>query len=79
MRAVWLCAVAAYLPFPVGTSRSAIPTNFGFPEVFNIELLVFAVLGVVRFCATPVRGRRPRALGEFERASLLGIPVGASR
>jgi branched-chain amino acid transport system permease protein len=53
------------------------PSNYGFPEVFNIELLVFAVLGVVLFLRYTRAGVAVRALAEnSERASLLGIPVG---
>ncbi len=52
-------------------------TNFGFPEVFNIELLVFAVLAIVCFLRYTRAGVAIRALAEnSERASLLGIPVG---
>ncbi|MEY2424695.1 MAG: branched-chain amino acid transport system permease protein livM, partial [Actinomycetota bacterium] len=51
-------------------------TKFGFPEVFNIELLVFAVLAIVCFLRFTRAGVAIRALAEnSERASLLGIPV----
>jgi branched-chain amino acid transport system permease protein len=53
------------------------PTSYGFPEVLNIELLIFAVLGVVCFLRFTRAGVAVRALAEnSERASLLGIPVG---
>ncbi len=53
------------------------PSGFGFPEVFNVELLVFAVLAVVCFLRYTRAGVAVRALAEnSERASLLGIPVG---
>jgi branched-chain amino acid transport system permease protein len=51
-------------------------TNYGFPEVLNIELLVFGVLAVVCFLRYTRAGVAIRALAEnSERASLLGIPV----
>ncbi|MEY2469812.1 MAG: branched-chain amino acid transport system permease protein livM [Actinomycetota bacterium] len=67
-----------FLPFPgwhftVGGFK----TDYGFPEAFNVELLVFAVVGVVCFLRYTRAGVAIRALAEnSERASLLGIPVG---
>lgn len=59
--------------FQVGGFKS----DYGFPEVFNIELLVIAVIGVVCFLRYTRSGVAIRALAEnSERASLLGIPVG---
>jgi branched-chain amino acid transport system permease protein len=67
-----------FLPFPGWTfSVGNFPTKYGFPELLNVELLVFAVLGVVLFLRYTRSGVAVRALAEnSERASLLGIPVG---
>jgi branched-chain amino acid transport system permease protein len=68
-----------FLPFPgwhfgVG----GFPAKYGFPEVLSIELLAFAVIGVVCFLRFTRAGVAIRALAEnSERASLLGIPVGS--
>ncbi|MBA2608390.1 MAG: ABC transporter permease [Actinobacteria bacterium] len=59
--------------FQIGGFNNA----YGFPEVFAIELFVFALIGVVCFLRYTRSGVAIRALAEnSERASLLGIPVG---
>lgn len=51
-------------------------TTYGFPEVLNIEILVFVLIGVTCFLRYSRSGVAIRALAEnSERASLLGIPV----
>ncbi len=51
--------------------------TYGFAEVFNIEILVFVLIGVTCFLRYSRAGVAIRALAEnSERASLLGIPVG---
>jgi branched-subunit amino acid ABC-type transport system permease component len=58
--------------FHVGAYNS----TYGFPEVLNIELLVFGLLAVICFLRYTRAGVAVRALAEnSERASLLGIPV----
>ena len=66
-----------FLPFASWTFHvGKFPTDYGFAEVLNIELLVFAVLGVVLFLRYTRSGVAVRALAEnSERASLLGIPI----
>ena len=66
-----------FLPFAGWKySIGGFPSKYGFPEVFNIELLVFAVVGLVAFLRYTRAGVAVRALAEnSERASLLGIPV----
>ncbi|HVE94244.1 MAG TPA: ABC transporter permease [Acidimicrobiales bacterium] len=68
-----------FLPFSGWKYRiGGFPNDYGFPEVFSIELLVFAVIGVVCFLRFTRAGVAIRALAEnSERASLLGIPVGS--
>ncbi|MEY2473521.1 MAG: branched-chain amino acid transport system permease protein livM [Actinomycetota bacterium] len=60
--------------FHVGKYNS----TYGFPEILNIELLVFGLLAVICFLRYTRAGVAVRALSEnSERASLLGIPVGS--
>ena len=68
-----------FLPFSGWKYRiGGFPNDYGFPEVFSIELLIFAVIGVVCFLRFTRAGVAIRALAEnSERASLLGIPVGS--
>ncbi len=67
-----------FLPFPNFEFQvGGFGSKYGFPELLNIELLVFAVIGVVCFLRYTRSGVAIRALAEnSERASLLGIPVG---
>ena len=67
-----------FLPFASWEFKvGGFPTTYGFAEILNIELLIFAVVGVVLFLRYTRAGVAIRALAEnSERASLLGIPVG---
>lgn len=67
-----------FLPFPGWEFKVGKFNNtYGFAEVFNIEILVFVLIGVTCFLRYSRAGVAIRALAEnSERASLLGIPVG---
>ncbi len=67
-----------FLPFPGWEFKvGAFNNTYGFAEVFNIEILVFVLIGVTCFLRYTRAGVAIRALAEnSERASLLGIPVG---
>ena len=67
-----------FLPFPGWHYKiGGFNNTYGFVEVFCLELLVFAVIGLVCFLRYTRAGVAIRALAEnSERASLLGIPVG---
>lgn len=68
-----------FLPFAGWNFKiGGFPNQFGFPEILSLELVVFAVVGVVLFLRYTRAGVAIRALAEnSERASLLGIPVGS--
>lgn len=66
------------LPFPgLKFNIGSFPLDFGFSELFSIELAIVALAGVALFLRYTRTGVAMRALAENpERASLLGIGVG---
>ncbi|MDQ3781810.1 MAG: branched-chain amino acid ABC transporter permease, partial [Actinomycetota bacterium] len=71
--------VDAFLPFPGFTfTIGDTPLSFGFAEVFAIEMAIIALCALGAFFRFTRAGVAVRALAEnAERASLLGIGVGA--